>query len=83
MGFTVLITCAQKSFIFSKNKVVFSVIFALFKRVKESVSKGQPFLDSWLLNLDSNKAMGLQCGIVGLPNVGKSTLFIKCKGTSG
>ena len=25
--------------------------------------------------------MSLQCGIVGLPNVGKSTLF-KCKGAS-
>ena len=29
----------------------------------------------WLIAQNKNKLMALQCGIVGLPNVGKSTLF--------
>src|SRR5476651_374340 len=35
------------------------------------------YYGQWTINygLLYNKEMGLQCGIVGLPNVGKSTLF--------
>jgi GTPase involved in cell partitioning and DNA repair len=33
------------------------------------------FINSELYKLSNKKNMALQCGIVGLPNVGKSTLF--------
>src|SRR5690349_9449122 len=71
---------AKVVYFFKNTRRVFSFIFAPRKN-QESRIKSQDFriaapicLDSWLLNLDS-KNMGLQCGIVGLPNVGKSTLF--------
>jgi GTP-binding protein YchF len=75
-GFNALIFPPQKSFIFSKKQAVFSVIFAPFGRDGKQESRSKIFPVSWLLIPDSkNKNMGLQCGIVGLPNVGKSTLF--------
>jgi hypothetical protein len=46
MGFTALINLPQKSFIFSKNKVVFSVIFAPFTRDKNQEAGVKTFLVS-------------------------------------
>ncbi len=66
-----------KSRLFFQITRLFFCYLCAFKRGRKTELRDKIlFLIPASCNLDSkNKQMGLQCGIVGLPNVGKSTLF--------